>query len=77
MRKIDMSSVNPANATVGGAMMSAAMTADHGNPLINAAVGAGVGLAVGLGARAKQAHEQHKGPHGHRVLNQRQFGENR
>lgn len=72
MRKIDMSSVNPANATIGTALFSAGMTADHGNPFINLAVGAGVGAAVGVGARVKQGMSARQG---HRVLHQRQFNQ--
>ena len=54
MRKIEMHEVNPANATIGTALISAGMTADHGNPFVNLAVGAGVGMAIGVGARIKQ-----------------------
>lgn len=72
MRKLDMKTVNPANSTLVGSLGMAAMTADAGNPLVNAAVGAGVGAAVGVGARVKQHMEARKG---HRVLHQRQFNQ--
>lgn len=72
MRKIDMKSVNPANSTLVGSLSMAAMTADHGNPLVNATVGAGVGAAVGVGARVKQHMEARQG---HRALNDRQFNQ--
>lgn len=72
MRKIDMKSVNPANATIAGSLILGGLTADTGNPLVNVAVGAGVGAAVGVGARIKQGMQARQG---HRVLHQRQFNQ--
>ena len=72
--KIDYSSVNPANSTLVGSLSMAAMTADHGNPLVNAAVGAGVGAAVGVGARIKQAVDKKKQANRHSATSDTQFG---